>query len=458
MVDVYATEPPAGADRAFSKKMWHLSYRMTRITIVGAGQAGLQLGYSLRRKGYQVTLVTDRSASDIRNGRVMSTQCLFPSSLEIEKEAGLDDFASQCPEIRGLAVHVATPKGGQQQPIVQWETAFKRPAKSIDQRLKFARWMQRFESIGGTLIIQKVDLKGLERLRDSCDLLIVAAGKGEIAGLFQVDKTRSPYATPQRALALVCVTGLEPRKLPAVSFNIAPGVGEYFVMPCLVNGKLAYNMLIEGVVGGPFDAFRGLGSAQEQLARVKQLLADFFPWEAARCARAVVTDANAWLSGRFPPTVRHPVAQLPSGRNVLGIGDVFALNDPLTGQGANNACKSAHVYLQEILGRAGDFDRNWMSRTAERAFGEVLQHSTAWTNLMLHPPEHVVECLGAAQRRPGLARAFAAGFDNPSSLSPWLFDADACRIRILNEPEVPPVPPVPPSSPTVSSPTTRPQA
>ena len=44
------------------------------ITIVGGGQAGLQLGCGLLDKGYDVHLVQNRGAEDIQKGRVMSSQ------------------------------------------------------------------------------------------------------------------------------------------------------------------------------------------------------------------------------------------------------------------------------------------------------------------------------------------------------------------------------------------------
>ncbi|MGB1274698.1 MAG: styrene monooxygenase/indole monooxygenase family protein [Nannocystaceae bacterium] len=427
-IDVYARSP-AGADRAISSGVWHLSPSMSRITIVGAGQAGLQLGLSLLRHGCDVTLVTDRRAGEVASGRVMSTQCLFPTSLDIEREQGLDDFADDCPAIESLAVQI----GGDPtdtRPLVQWEARFDRPASSTDQRLKFPRWMEKFVARGGKLLFDKVDVAGLEALRDNCDLLIVAAGKGEISGLFPRDKTRSPYDTPQRALALVCATGLRARATTAVSFNIAPGVGEFVVVPCLTAAGPSYNLLIEGVVGGPFDVFGGVRSPEEHLARTLDLLSMYFPWEAERCQNIALTDANAYLSGRFPPTVRKPIAKLPSGRRIMGLGDVFALNDPLTGQGANNACKSADVYYREIVGHIGSFDDDWMTRTAERAFSTVLKPAIHWTNLMLHPPPHVVEYLIASGRNPALGRAFARGFDTRGSQMPTLA---GCGFKVLAE-------------------------
>ena len=39
---------------------------MRRIAIVGAGQSGLQLGLGLLDTGYDVTMITNRTADEIR--------------------------------------------------------------------------------------------------------------------------------------------------------------------------------------------------------------------------------------------------------------------------------------------------------------------------------------------------------------------------------------------------------
>ncbi len=41
---------------------------MRRIAIVGAGQSGLQLGLGLLGAGYEVTVLTDRSADEVGGG------------------------------------------------------------------------------------------------------------------------------------------------------------------------------------------------------------------------------------------------------------------------------------------------------------------------------------------------------------------------------------------------------
>ncbi len=201
--------------------------------------------------------------------------------------------------------------------------------------------------------------------------MIVASGKGEISRLFERDAARSPFDQPARALALTYVTGMTPyAPFPRVSFNIVPGVGEYFVFPALTTTGPCEIMVFEGVPGGPMDCWSDVRTPDQHLARSKEILQKFMPWEAERCRTVALTDANGILAGRLTPTVRKPVAQLPSGAVVLGMADTVVLNDPITGQGSNNAAKSARIYLKSILdNRDKAFDRAWMQRTFDRLLG-----------------------------------------------------------------------------------------
>jgi len=75
------------------------------------------------------------------------------------------------------------------------------------------------------------------------------------------------------------------------------------------------------------------------------------PWEYERSRDCQMTDANGSLAGRITPTVRNTVLTLPSGRKIMGIGDAILVNDPITGQGSNNATKGAKHYFEAIVGR-----------------------------------------------------------------------------------------------------------
>jgi hypothetical protein len=393
---------------------------MRNITIVGAGQSGLQLGLGLLQKGYRVRLVSNRTAEDFASGKVMSSQFMFNDALQSERDLGLNFWEKQCPYTEGLGVTIAGPDGKK---AVDWVYTLDKPGQAVDQRVKYPGWMKKFQESGGELIIREASVADLENYARASDLVIVAGGKGDITKLFERDASRSPFDQPQRALALTYVTGLVPSSPTRVAFNIAPTVGEYFVFPALTTTGPCEIMVFEGIPGGPMDCWNDVKTPEQHLARSLEILQKFYPWEAERSRNARLTDANGILSGRFAPTVRKPVAQLPSGALVLGMADAVVLNDPITGQGSNNAAKSARHYLKRILDNgAKPFDRAWMQQTFDE-YWNYAQFVTGWTNAMLQPPPpHVINLLVAMQSKPKIGKAFVNGFDDARGLFPWLAD------------------------------------
>ncbi|MFC3612630.1 styrene monooxygenase/indole monooxygenase family protein [Lutimaribacter marinistellae] len=400
---------------------------MKSISIVGGGQSGLQLGIGLLQKGYDVKIIQDRTGEEIASGRVLSSQCQFDAALQHERDLGLNYWEDECPPVEGISFVVPNPEGPGK--AIDWSARLDDKAQSVDQRVKMPRWLEEFEQLGGKLEIASADVAKLELEAKGADLVIVASGKGEIGKLFERDADRSTFDAPQRALALTYVHGMRPREpFSAVNFNLIPGVGEYFVFPALTTTGPCEIMVFEGIPGGPMDCWKDVKTPAEHLAKSKEILNTFLPWEADRCHNVELTDENGILAGRFPPTIRKPVGTLPSGAKVMGLGDAVCLNDPITGQGANNAAKAAAVYLDAILAH-GDrpFDEAWMSATFER-FWDYAQWVVRWTNMMLlPPPPFVLDIMGSAQVLPGLAQRIANGFDDPRDFFPWFADSNAAQ-------------------------------
>ncbi|GAA2602862.1 styrene monooxygenase/indole monooxygenase family protein [Streptomyces axinellae] len=399
---------------------------MRKILIVGAGQAGLQLALGLQRHGYNVTVMSNRTADEIRHGRVMSTQCMFDIALQHERDLEINFWESQAPKIGKLGVSVAAPDHSK---AIGFLGRLDGYAQSVDQRVKMAGWMETFAQRGGQLVIHGAAASDLDFFARNYDLVLVAAGKGELVSLFDRDPERSAYTSPQRALAVSYVNGVEPHpespEAEAAFCGMVPGVGELFVIPALTTTGRADILFWEGVPGGPLDAFQDLKDPQEHLARMLELMAEYLPWEYARAKNAELTDAGGTLAGRYAPTVRKPVGRLPGGGLVLGVADVVVANDPITAQGSNAASRCAASYLGSILERGeGDFDAEWMRDAFDR-YWEMARHITKWTNAMLAPPpEHVLRVIGAAGEIQTVADRFANGFNDPSDFEEWFFDPE----------------------------------
>ncbi|MBV1789099.1 FAD-binding oxidoreductase [Marinobacterium sp. D7] len=401
---------------------------MTRkIAIVGAGQSGLQTGIGLLKAGYEVSILSNRTGEQIKAGKVMSSQCMFDMALQNERDLGINFWENDCPPVEGIGLRVPDPANAGSN-LIEWAARLDKPAQSVDQRVKMPVWMDEFVRLGGDLQIRDVDIDVLEELAQAYDLVLVAAGKGDIVGLFERDSVRSTFDKPQRALALTYVHGMQPvEPFSRVAFNLIPGVGEYFCFPALTNSGPCEIMVFEGVPGGPMDCWQDVQTPQQHLARSLEIINTFAPAEAKRCQSVELTDDNGVLAGRFPPTVRKPVATLPSGRKIMGIADALVVNDPITGQGSNNASKCCRIYLDAIKAR-GDrpFDENWMQATFE-SYWAYANGVVDWTNsLLLPPPQHILELLGAAQQSASLAARIANGFNDPTGFMPWWKDPAAC--------------------------------
>jgi len=84
---------------------------MRTITIVGAGQAGLQLGIGLLQQGYTVNLVSNRTGEQIAAGRVLSSQSMYDMALGFERELGLALWDDICPPTMGVHMRAGNGEG-----------------------------------------------------------------------------------------------------------------------------------------------------------------------------------------------------------------------------------------------------------------------------------------------------------------------------------------------------------
>lgn len=392
-----------------------------RIAVVGAGPAGTTLALGLLQHGHQVTLVTDRTAAEVREGSVMSSQITFESALEVERLLGVSDLVPTSPPITRLSYDTRRADGS----AAAFSADLPVPARSVDLRLKLPVLLEAIERAGGDVVVRNADVDDVEDLAATHDLVVVSTGRGGLTSLFKDDPEHSPYDEPQRFAALTYLSGL-PDAEPTMRYHAVEGVGECFACPGLTATGACEILVVEAVPGGPADRWRDVSTSAEHLAVLRAVLAEHFPAEAARVEQATLADDHAVLRGCFTPVVRHPVGTLPSGAAVLGMADVVVLNDPLTSQGSNNAIKSASAYLDAITGHAGEFDAAWMEQTFDRFWRGWAQWAVAWTNSWLLPPQpHQRAVVDAAAEHPAVAAEVVGGFDDPRRFAPWWFDAAA---------------------------------
>lgn len=403
---------------------------MRKVMIVGAGQAGLHLALGLQREGYEVTVTSAKTPGEIEHGRVMSSQFQFKSTLDLERSLGIYFWEGARPHVAHTTFALGT---GGPTPELYWEAPLRFPGADIDQRVKMSTWLRTFAERGGDVVIGSATLADLDRWSAEYDLVVVAAGKGELSGAFTRDESRSAYTQPQRRLSLVYVNGYGPDpsedRTHAVDFHFLPGVGEFIVMPTLTTSGPCHVLFFEAVPGGPLDAFGSLISPQEHLERFVDLMRRFVPWTQDRFDNLELTDAGATLSGAVTPVVRKPALALPSGGYALGLGDALITNDPITGQGTNLAAKAAHSYMESILARGGEsFTKDFMDDTFERFWRDHGRATTEWSNMMLGPPQpHAMELLGAAAAIPAIGDRYIGGFEDPNEFDEWFLDPDKAR-------------------------------
>ncbi|HEX8439421.1 styrene monooxygenase/indole monooxygenase family protein [Archangium sp.] len=406
---------------------------MANIAIVGAGQAGLFLGFGLLEDGHEVTLFSDQTSDAILKGRLPSGMGLFEDAVRKEAALGLTFWEDVMTRGEGAILEFINPDGSVGLHICP---PVARPHRGVDQRLKNSRWMQELERRGAAVrVVPLASPDELDKHVAGFDLVLVATGKGSISSLFERDPQRSPFAKPQRHLIGMLVNNFRP-DLRSGTIRVLPGVGEVIITPFYgrenVKGRF---LLLEGIPGGPLDQFPRELSGRELLAACQRTLRALLPGQLEDLKDAELPSEQCWLRGALTPTVRHPVGRLASGKAVLGLGDAVMLHDPLAAQGGNNATHMADFYRNRIRENAGrPFTAEWMQRTFDdfwQAYGQYAMGVTA--GLLMPPAPHQQTVLTAAHHVPGMAEALIGGLYDPRSLFPWFVDPASTREFLLSK-------------------------
>jgi hypothetical protein len=416
---------------------------MRSISIIGAGQAGCILAYALVKKGYDVSLYSDRTPDQwLNESAPTGTACLYAEVIDIERELGMDFWSDTMFPAEGVLLESARYAGDPNATVLKGRLEYGRKGGAIDQRLRIHRWLMDFESIGGKLEIESVTPQRLDQIALKADLTVLAAGKADLGRIIPRDDHRSHYSKPQRNLAMTIVRSKSGRhvqdwfsdRIPysSTKFDFFADSGEYFWVP--YNHKTAgptYGILFEAKAGGEMDRFGDCKTGEEVTVQARNIIRDFAPWErdVVDDIEYVGEDRHGWLTGRFPPTVRRPFGRLPSGGLVMPVGDTAIAFDPVCGQGGNFASRSAKLLADEIM-RHGEarFDEVWMTEVNWMAWERYGRGGCELTKLFLEPlseaAQLVVDTAGRDQRA---ADAYYYGFPHPESILPALTDINVAR-------------------------------
>ena len=231
-----------------------------------------------------------------------------------------------------------------------------------------------------------------------------------------------------------------------VKFELLGTDGEMFFVPYFHRDVgPSWNIVIEAQPGSRIDRFGDAKSGEEVLAIAKDVVRHLFPWSDSWMQTMKLADPMGWLTGRITPTVRKPVAQLPSGRVVASLGDTAISYDPIAAQGANSGVKQARHMVESIVARTSagvrSFDSAWITETFDTFWNEHARWACTFNNVFLErltaPGQELLIAQygsdGEATNESGrqrIADAFFANFCDPRDLTPAFADISEARAFI----------------------------
>ncbi|HWL60500.1 MAG TPA: styrene monooxygenase/indole monooxygenase family protein [Microbacteriaceae bacterium] len=384
---------------------------MTDIGIVGAGTAGLHLGLLLRQHDIPVTIYTDRTPDEIRDGRMINSVAHHNVTVVREQALGVDHWPL---DEYGYVCHHHWVGG----PDLFFRGDFAAPSRAIDYRIYQPTLMGDFEDRGGRIEYRTVEAADLEALSTGHDALVVASGKRSLGEFFGVRPEKSPYPQPMRRLMVGLWTGVARHEPHGVTLSISPGHGELINIPMWSFAGHVDALLFENVPGGDLEVLAD-ARYDDDPAAFRQLVLDklrvHHPTVFARIDETSfqLTRPEDLLQGAVTPVLREDYRVLPNGKVVIAAGDVHSVLDPVIGQGANSASYSGYTVGEEILEDRGfgeDLGRRAGARRRER-----VEAVSDWTNLMvqLPPADRLIQLLGAMSQNKALCDAFTQNFNDP---------------------------------------------
>jgi hypothetical protein len=385
---------------------------VTNIGIVGAGVAGLHLGLYLRQHGIETTLYAEKSPEQVFGSRLPALVARAAHTRERERLLGVSHWDNGDNEFRHLNVRLAA-----EQPL-NFTGNLDRDFIAVDMRIYLGRLLEDFAARGGKVVIGAVQAGDLERLSANHDLLVVSSGRASLTEVFPRIAEYSPYDRPQRFIAVGLFRGVS-RNNPSRSGSVTfvPEQGEFFEFPIYSFEPNVTGLGGEAFPGGVFEDVLKMNYDADPKAfnaAWMDLFRQYNPaiYERIDPAQFGLTRSLDLLQGTVTPGVRQGHIKLSNGKYALALGDVRVANDPITGQGANSASRTAFMLGEAIVG-SERFDEAFCQRIDQQIWAYVGPIAALSNALLQPPPPHVVEFMVASAFIQPVANAFANVFETP---------------------------------------------
>lgn len=384
---------------------------MGEIGIVGAGTAGLHLALLLQHHGADPTLYAERTADEVRSGRLPNTVIHNYRTRGRERALGVNHWDETGLDIAGHWHYVPG-----ERPL-SFPGYFTGPSMGIDYRIYQSALLEDFENRGGRVVYGAVSVEDIAALGSSHDLLVVCTGRGGFGRLFAPVAGRSPFTSPARLICAGLYTGIgHDSDTRYVTLSLAPPHGEFIEAPMQSFAGNVSVILFECIPGGDFEGIARMPYADNPAAHdraVLELVRTYNPaiFERIDTAAFGAVGPRDVLQGAVTPTVRESHARLEDGTLAIALGDAHVTIDPVCGLGAN-AASSAAFALGEAILEGPRFDESFCRGVDERRLPRILG-SFDFTNFMLRPQPHLFDVVGAMSTNPALANDFTEGFTEP---------------------------------------------
>jgi hypothetical protein len=403
---------------------------MTRIGIIGAGIAGLQLGLFLRHAGFEVTMYTEQTADQLLCSRLPNAVIRSAPTRARERQLGVAHWDDEDAAVTHLTLRIRGER------TLSFSGAYDEPCMSVDMRIYCARLLEDFTRQGGHVRVGTLQVEDVATLAGEHDLVVVATGRGALGTLFPRIAEHSPFTSPQRLVVGGFFRGVAPDSPLALDVTYVPGQGEILSFPVVSFEPGLTVIAFESIAGGAFEAMARMRYVDDPRgfeASALDLLRTYAPSIYARI------DPDAFALSRhldlchaaITPTVRAGYRRLETGRYVVALGDAHVVNDPIIGQGANTASYAAWTLGEAILD-AQRFDEAFC-RDVEQRIWAFTQPVTEGTNGRLRPPQpHMLEVLRAATQHQAVADAYAWGFNHPEHFWAAMSTPEQARIFLAD--------------------------